>query len=86
MIDQRVEERLGLPACQGTGSSSWSQITGQVETLSARSVCLSGLCPGCPSSPFPAKSLVVVCIHNHNVHVMLIGFVRWRVEGLREAV
>lgn len=65
-------------------SSSWSQVTGRAETLLARPWCLSGSSPRCPSYPSPAKILVVVCLQN--VHVMLIGFVRWRVEGLKKVV
>lgn len=48
-------------------------------------VCLAQV-PGAPSYPSSAKILAVVCRQNHNVHVMLIGFVRWRVEGLNEEV
>lgn len=48
-------------------------------------VCLAPV-PGAPFYPSPANILVVVCIQNHNVHVMLIGFVIWRVEGLKEEV
>ncbi len=77
-IDQRVGERLSLPTCQGTGSSSWSQVTVRVETLHARPPCLSGSSPWCPSCPSTAKILVVLSIQH--VPVMLIGFVRWRIE------
>lgn len=80
-IDQRLGELLSQQTCQGTGSSSWSQATGRVETFSAKPPCLSGFSPWCLSYRAPAKVLVVVCIQN--VHVMLIEFVRRRVERLR---
>lgn len=57
-IDQRVGERFSLPACQGTNSSSWSQVTCRAETLHARPPCLFGAYPWCLSYPSTAKILV----------------------------